>query len=224
MSAPVHKLKKSEIVSLANGHCKAHGHNYLDHYACYRKDHPLEKPERIGYLDLETSNLAADYGQLLSWAIKPSDSKTVIGDVFKPSDIKSGTEDKRIVASCVKEMLKYDRIVTFYGSMFDIPFLRARAMIVGVPFPPFGSLKHRDCYFIMKSRFKLSSKRLENCCRQLLGATEKTRIDAVYWRNGTRGDKKALAYIYDHNCKDVTDLEKLYNKVEMYSKLNDTSV
>ena len=223
MPAPIHKLRKDEILKLAKGKCK-HKHTYLDHYACYLAENP-EKEERRAYFDIEASNLDADYGIMLSWAIKPSDSDVVIGDVLTPADVKKGTEDKRIVQSCIEALTNFDKVVTYYGTGFDIPFLRARALIVGVPFPAFGTLKHKDLYYVIKSKFKLSSRRLENACRQLLGATEKTRIDAKYWRNGVRGEKKSLAYIYDHNLHDVTDLEKLYNKVIEFGKIqNNTSI
>ena len=208
---------------LATHRCQEHRHKYIEHYGCYQKENP-EKEERRAYFDIEASNLDADYGIMLSWAIKPSDSKDVIGDVLTPSDVKKGYEDKRIVESCIEALGKFDRVVTYYGTGFDIPFLRARALIVGVDFPSFGTLKHKDLYYTVKSKFKLSSRRLENACRQLLGSTDKTRIDAKYWRNGVRGNPESLKYIYEHNTYDVLDLEKLYNKVIEFSKINNTSI
>lgn len=221
--APVHKLRKDQIVALASQRCQAHHHTYLTHYNCYLREHP-EAIERLAFFDIEASNLDADYGIMLSWAIKPSDSGEVIGDVLTPADVKKGYEDKRIVQSCIEALADFDKVVTYYGTGFDIPFLRARALIVGVDFPTFGSLKHKDLYYTVKSKFKLSSRRLENACRQLLGSTDKTRIDAKFWRNGVRGDKESLNYIFEHNCYDVLDLEKLYEKVIDFSKTNNTSI
>lgn len=220
---PIHRLKKDKIVWLAQHHCEAHRHRYIEHYTCYLKEHP-EESERLAFFDIEASNLDADYGIMLSWAIKPSDSDKVIGDVLTPEDVKKGYEDKRIVESCIDALGKFDRVVTYYGTGFDLPFLRARALIVGVDFPTFGTLKHKDIYYTIKSKFKLSSRRLENACRQLLGKTDKTRIDAKYWRNGVRGDKESLEYIFEHNTYDCLDLEKLYDKVIDFSKTNNTSI
>jgi uncharacterized protein YprB with RNaseH-like and TPR domain len=187
------------------------------------KEHP-EQDERRAYFDIEASNLDADFGIMLSWAIKPSDSKVVIGDVLTPTDVKRGYEDKRIVQSAIDALGQFDRVVTYYGTGFDLPFLRARALIVGVEFPTFGTLKHKDLYYTVKSKFKLSSRRLENACRHLIGQTDKTRIDAKYWRNGVRGDPKSLKYIYEHNRYDVLDLEKLYDKIISFGKVNNTSI
>ena len=221
MVAPVHRLKADEIRWLGTHYCK-HGHTFLTHYACYEGH-----KERIGYLDIETSNLVADFGIVLSWAIKDGSSKQIFSSVLTPKDIKKatfGSEDKRLVADCLKAMQQFDRIVTYYGSRFDVPFLRARALSTGLEFPNYGTMKHTDLYFILRGRVALSSKRLENACRVLLGETQKTRIDSKYWRAGVRGDEKSLAYILDHNLKDVLDLEKLYLKMIHFSKPTDTSI
>jgi uncharacterized protein YprB with RNaseH-like and TPR domain len=89
---------------------------------------------------------------------------------------------------------------------------------MGLDFPFFGVIKHTDLYFVIKSRFNLSSKRLENACRVLLGTTQKTRVDAKYWRGGVRGEPKSLKYILQHNRYDVVDLEKLYEAVIDFKK------
>ena len=221
MIAPLHRMKKDQIVWLGSHYCE-HGHTFLEHFRCY-KGHE----ERIGFFDIETSNLVADFGIVLSWAIKDSKSDKVYSSVLTPQDIKKatfGSEDKRLVRECLVNLQKFDRIVTYYGSRFDVPFIRARALSTGLDFPNYGTLKHTDLYFIIRGRVALSSKRLENACRVLLGHTDKTRIDSKYWRAGVRGDKKSLAYILEHNKFDVLDLEKLYNKMIHFSRPTDTSI
>lgn len=222
MAAPVHRLKKDEIIKLAKNYCE-HGHTYLNHYNCYLKDNP-EKEERRGYFDIEASNLDADFGIVLCYCIKDSITGEVLGDCISPTDVKKGIEDKRVLRNLIADLQKFDRIVTYYGTGFDLPFVRARALMQNVDFPTFGTLKHKDLYYTMKSKFKLSSRRLENACRCLLGTTNKTRIDAKYWRNGVRGDKESLKYIYDHCIHDVDDLGKLYDKIIEFSKTNNTSI
>jgi uncharacterized protein YprB with RNaseH-like and TPR domain len=221
MIAPVHKLKADQIRWLGTHYC-SHGHTFLTHYACYDGH-----KERIGFFDIETSNLVADFGIMLSYSIKDSASDKIYSSVLTPTDIKKaefGSEDKRLIRDCLKDLVQFDRIVTYYGSRFDVPFLRARALSTGLDFPNYGSQKHTDLYFIIRGRVALSSKRLENACRVLLGTTNKTRIDSKYWRAGVRGDQKSLAYILDHNKKDVIDLELLYKKMIHFSKPTDTSI
>ncbi len=219
--APVHRLKKNEIIALVRGRCP-HGHTYLEHYSCYKKE-----PERVGFLDIEASNLDADFGIMLSWCIKDGTSGETIHDVITLEDIqkaKAGCEDKRITKSIIKSMLGFDRIVGYYSSRFDIPYIRTRAMATGVKFPDFGTLNHLDLYYAVRYKFKLSRNSQENACRVLLGKTDKTRIEAKYWRGAARGDKSALRHVLDHNKKDVLDLEKLYHAVLRFTRRKDTSI
>ena len=141
MVAPVHRLKKDTIVWLGSHYCE-HGHTFLQHFACY-KGHE----ERIGFFDIETSNLVADFGIMLSYAILDGKTNTVLSSVLTPHDIKTanfGDEDRRLVSACITDLAKFDRIVTYYGSRFDVPFLRARALSTGLDFPNYGTLKHTD--------------------------------------------------------------------------------
>ncbi len=224
---PFHNMKKSELIWMARNHCKAHRHTYLEHYSCYVAEKP-QRPERIGYLDIEASALVADWGQMLSWCILDSVTGKIHFDVLTKDDLEkyhNGDEDRRIVKSVIDKMGEMDRIVTYYGARYDIPMIRARAHITGVRFPyPHGLIKHKDCYDIIKSKFKLSSRRQENACRQILGQTEKTRVDSRYWRAAVRGDSKALNYVLEHNKADVRDLQRLYETVKDYVKVNNTSI
>jgi uncharacterized protein YprB with RNaseH-like and TPR domain len=220
LPAPVATLKKAEIIKLANTSCKAHNHTYLEHYNCYLKEVGLEK-ELIGFYDLEASNLDADYGMMLSYCIKPSNSKEILVGAITREDLQDnepGHGDKRIVEQCIADLKKFDKIVTFYGARFDIPFTRTRAMVNGLEFPPYGTITHKDLYFTIKPKFKLSSNRLENACRIILGKTNKTRIEPNHWHGALQGNPKSIAYIVQHNKYDVLDLEKLYWEVEGFGR------
>lgn len=219
---PVHRLKKNELVWLATHYCQ-HGHTFLEHYGCYIPD----EHERIGFLDIEASNLDADFGIILSYCIKDADSDCIYESVLTRNDIDraaAGDEDKRVVRELIGDLGEFDRVVTYYGKRFDVPYIRTRALATGVEFPNYGSLIHTDLYFVVRHRFKMSSNRLENACRVLLGKTDKTRIEAKYWRAAARGDEQSLQYVLDHNRKDVLDLEKLYDKVVDFSRRTDTSI
>lgn len=218
------RLRKDEIVWLANHRCLAHNHTFLTHYTCYLKENPSKI--RIGYLDLECSHLKADIGILLTWCIKREGGAILEGSITR-SDIrkaKKGDEDRRVVRECVEALNEFDIVVTYYGSRFDIPFLRTRAVSMGLAFPPFGAVKHIDAYDILRHRFCLLSKKLVHCCKALLGKTDKTTIEWPIWREAARGDAKALAYILEHNRADVRDLEKLYLAVKNYTRRVERSI
>lgn len=213
-------MKKHEILWLHNHRCK-HRKTYLEHPNCYY----IEQPDnnRIGFLDIESTNLKADFGIIICYQIKDINSKTIYGRAITKKEL-TDCLDKKMVEDCIEDMKKFDRLVTYYGKGFDVPFIRTRAVAMGVPFPPFGEILHDDMYFIMKHRFRLSSNRLENACRILTGATEKTRLDGDHWIKALQGDKEALDYILDHCKKDVLELEKLYHKIINYARRQDTSM
>jgi len=223
MKPNIHKMTKKEICELADYRCK-HGHNGLSHYNCYRNEQGLE--EKVGFLDIECSNLKANFGVMLSWCIKPAGSKKkdILQDVASREDLTGKGMDKRIVQSCVDAMEGFDRIVGHYSSRFDVPFIRTRALMHGIPFPKYGQIKHTDTWRMAKQLLCLHSNRQDVVAEALQGKTVKTRINSDYWIKALQGDEKALAYVLDHNIKDVIDLEKNYNKMEEFFRRVGTSL
>lgn len=221
---PVHRLKKDTLIWMSNHTCK-HRKSYLEHYNCYLREQPDQ--ERVAIFDIETSNLDADFGIILTWCIKPLGEKKIISGVISPEDIrkgKKGDEDRRVVKELVAAMQGFDKFIGYYSKRYDAPYIRARAVHMGIPFPHYGGLRHIDVYDIIRHRFKISRKRQETACRFLLGHTDKTHFDGVIWRNAARGDKDALKKVLEHNIYDVQDLEKLYLHVINYARRNDTSI
>lgn len=215
--APITQLKKAEIIELFKGRCK-HGHNYLEHYNCYLEE--AKKEKRIGFLDIEASNLNADFGIAFCYCIKEGGKTNIVEKLVTEKDLAKSL-DKTVIQSLIHDIQQFDTIVTYYGSKFDIPFLRARALYWGLEFPSFGMVQHKDLYYTIKSKFKISRRSLENACRVLLGTTNKTRLENKHWIQALRGNPKSLAYVLHHCRMDVCDLEKLYDKTIIYTK-NDT--
>ena len=152
---------------------------------------------------------------MLSWFIKPLGKKAV-GDQITLEDLKKhDMADERILWSLIEELENYDVVVTYYGSRFDIPFIRTRCLEQQIPFPFTGELIHWDLYYVCKHKFKLSRNRLDNLAR-LLGVEGKDHVDPKLWRKAVFGDKKSMKYIYNHNRKDVEVLEGCYKKLNGY--------
>lgn len=221
---PVSSLSRQEIVWLSNHKC-VHNHNFLEHYNCYVKQNFSH--EKIGFLDIESSNLVANFGIMLSYCILDNDTGKILEGVITKKDLQNNPPDKtdkRIVKKCIEDMMKFDRVVTHYGARFDIPFIRTRALINDLEFPQFGALFHTDLWIISKNKLKLNSNRQETIARTLLGNTEKTHLEYKYWIGGVRGDAKSLNYILDHNRKDVRDLQKNYHKMIPFVRKTKTSI
>jgi uncharacterized protein YprB with RNaseH-like and TPR domain len=202
-------------------HGCSHHHRYTTHFSCFMKEFSIK--EKIGFLDIETSNLKANFGIVLCWCIE--DEK---GDIYEDwvtlEDIKKGFEDRRIVGTCIETMKSFDRIVTHYGTYFDVPFLRTRSLIHGLMFPEYGELYHTDVWKMAKKSLCLHSNRQDCVAEALQGKTIKTRIDHPAWRKATYGDQAAMKEVVDHCEKDVPDLKKNFYSLLPFNKLVNSSI
>jgi uncharacterized protein YprB with RNaseH-like and TPR domain len=215
----IRRLKKSELVRLTTTRCKHH-HTLLEHPKCDPRPQ-----ETVAFLDFETSNLSADFGIIFSYALKPLGKPTILR-VLRPDEIKRGIYDKELIRECGVDILKFDRIVTYYGSdrRFDLPFVRTRAVHWNVPFPTYKSVKSTDVYSWVKAKLKLSRNRLQNAC-DFFGIPAKHHpLLADTWFKAMNGNPKALAYIKAHNEEDVVSLEALYLKLLPFTNLGNNSI
>lgn len=215
---PLARYRKAELLWMLEHKCK-HGELFVHHRDCYEAE---QRDLRVGFFDIETTHLKADFGIVLCWCCKEAGAHGKLHQsLITRKDMTReapGFEDKRVVSEFVRLLPQFDKVVGFYSSRFDAPFMRARALQLGLEFPAFATLRHRDLYFTVRNRFALSSNRLENACRAMLGKTNKTRIEPAYWRAAGRGDPSALQYVLKHCKLDVEDLERLYNRVERYAR------
>lgn len=222
MIAPLPNMKRDEILDLFKWRCK-HGHNGISHYNCWIRE--SGHAEKVGFIDIETSNLAANFGIILSWAIKPAGKgKKIIYGVISKEDLTSGDLDKRVVADCINTMRKFNRLIGHYSSRFDLPFIRTRALYWDLDFPGYGEIIQEDVWDIARRVLKLHSNRQDVVADTLLGGTRKTRFDAKHWIMALQGDSGALKYILDHNKKDVLDLEQNYNKLTPFVRKGRRSI
>jgi uncharacterized protein YprB with RNaseH-like and TPR domain len=175
------------------------------------------------FLDIETTNLNADFAYMLSYALKVKGEEIVFSGLITKEEIFTGQFDKRLVEECIRDLSEFKRIYTYYGTKFDIPFLRSRAVYHKLDFIPFGLIQHQDLYYLVRNRFKFSRNRLEGVT-EFLGIEGKTKLSGNIWVKATIGDKKALEYIQEHNIKDVIILEKLYDRIKTYAGVTRSSM
>ncbi len=210
--------------------CK-HRHTILTHPNCFRTNNvklindkaPWWDGQTVAYLDIETSNLKADFGFILSWCIKYKDDPDIRYDVITKKELFNYTFDKRVVQSLVKELQNVDILVTFYGKEFDAKFIRTRALYWEIDFPPYGSIFHWDVYFHAKKDLKLHNGTLETVT-QFLGIDGKSRMDFNMLNLARYGHRPSLDILLEHNRQDVIILEKLHKRIGDYSKWIKTSI
>jgi len=168
--------------------------------------------DRVGYLDIETSQLVADFGICYSWCIKEAGKEHYEQSTITRQELLDGTLDKRVIEELVDAMRHYTLLYTYYGSRFDVPFVRTRALMHEIPFIPRGEIEHRDLYYLARRVLRVHSNRLENVCA-VLGIKGKTRIEQRYWILANTGEPEAIRYIAEHNRADVTILEKVHERL-----------
>lgn len=209
-----------------------HRHTIETHPRCFDvKGNPINKPIswydglRIGYLDIETDGLKADFSTMLSYCIKEREGKIYSGVITK-EELFNGVVDRRLVQDLINEIDGFDILVTYYGTGFDIPYIRTKSMHYGIEFPGYvkevvfngntartvvqPSIYHWDLYYIVKSKLNLSRKSLDNAC-DYLGIVGKTDLDKDIWRMAKYGDEESIALVLEHNMGDVIILEKLHD-------------
>lgn len=168
---------------------------------------------RILLWDLETSNLNANFGFIISASYKwlgEDKVHTVRIDKSKGYN-KDRTNDKEIVEHLGEVISQADMMVTHYGKRFDFPYLQTRRMVHGLdPLPP---VAHVDTWWIARYRMKLNSNRLDTLARFLGCAVQKTAVSGPHWVRAMAGHKDAIDYVVDHGEKDVLVLEEVYLQI-----------
>lgn len=221
----LNRLTKKQILWLWTHRCK-HRKRYLEHISCFYSERPnIDILEHIGILDIEASNLNANFGYMFSYCIKELDGELYYG-VLSPSDIKRKIFDKKLLKNCISDMMKFDRLVVYYGSdkRFDLPFLRTRAVFNNIDFPYWGDIRIYDLYPVIKAKFKLHSNRLETACDFFGIPCKQHPIKYDIWVRAMSGDAESLQYILTHNIEDVMSTEALFKKVNEFSRLSNTSI
>ena len=195
--------RKDDLVRMAGKYCK-HGHTLLAHPKCFQR-----RDERVGILDIETSDLCADYGFMLSYCIKEVNGPLIENNIGV-NEIREGRWDKRLVENCVRDIQQFDRLVGWYSSCFDIPFIRTRALKWGIEFPRWGTIWHTDLWNVARKKLKLRNNRLQTAC-ELFGVPAKdTRLTPEICMSSRAGDSGAIAQVLKHNIEDVYSTEELY--------------
>ena len=224
MKIPIRKLLKRDMVWLAENYCR-HGHTYLSHYHCFLMEKPDTSPmtEKIGIFDIETKGLKANWSHMLCWCMKEQGKDVIHSDLITSREARD-KNDKRIVKSASDEIKKYDRILTYYGSGFDIPYTRSRALYQGIEFPGYKDLYTTDMYFICRTKFRIHSNRLGAIC-EFFGIDAKNHpMTPELWKRAGAGDPEALQTILTHCREDVESTDKVYELLLSHMMVSKRSI
>jgi uncharacterized protein len=171
----------------------------------------------VGFLDIETTGLGADFGFVLGACIKPATSDKII--TFRIDDYKDYRKDLcndyPLIMDICKAVDDFDVVVHYNGDNFDLPFLDTRLAIHGE--------KHRvslihsiDLLPIVKKKMRLHSNRLDTVSTALGLTNSKTKLEPQIWQRASHGSKPDLDYIIEHCEADVLVLEELFKRLKSF--------
>lgn len=166
-------------------------------------------------LDIEASNLSADFGIILTFGSKVVGKGKV--EVLNILDYRGASGDlimaeKRMLVDISKRMLSADVWLTHYGTWYDLVFINSRLLYHNMPVLP-PSYPHIDTWKIARNRLKLRNNRLATIQEFLNLPSEKNAIKPEQWIRALGGHKASMDYIVEHNRRDVLVLEEAYNRL-----------
>ena len=173
--------------------------------------------------DIETTDLKADGGQILCASIKPYGEpvETYKSEIYLPE----GGDDRTVLVDIRDRLRDFDYIVTWYGTGFDMPFLKTRLLITDQE--RLGEIYHVDLYYTSRFHYLFNSNRMQSVEEALFdGKTHKTRLSRTLWAKALSFDYKvrleALNYIADHCEMDVISLENIFDLIGDSKDLSST--
>lgn len=198
---------------------------------------------RILFLDIETlPNILTSWGLKIHSGYISHDNilqeRTILCAAWKWAGVKrvrsiavrpgsggrADEEDRRILKRLSHELSLADAVVTHNGDNFDMKWIRARLVILGMP--PHKPVIQIDTKKIAKAHFYFNSNRLDYLGKAMkLGAKIKTEFDLwldCLTHRDVRTRRKALRKMIAYNKQDVILLEKIFNKMRPFvvAKLN----
>jgi hypothetical protein len=136
-------------------------------------------------------------------------------------DVKTLTWDKNncdaaLLRKFTKLAANADELVGHNGDRFDIKWFRTRCLVHGIEAKPHYTSV--DTLKLAKSGFYFNSNRLDYLGSLLTGKGKKETGGFGLWKGVMNGDRKALKEMVDYCEQDVLLLEKVFHKLQPYSK------
>jgi uncharacterized protein YprB with RNaseH-like and TPR domain len=162
--------------------------------------------------DIEASNLNADFGIVLTFGSKivgkgKPEVINILDYVGEDKDLIRA--EKRMLKDICKVMLASDVWLAHFGIHYDLPFLNTRLLYHGLPVLP-PNFPFIDTWKIARNRLKLRNNRLVTISEFLGTKDEKNAIKPEQWLRALGGHRASMAYIVEHNRRDVLVLEETY--------------
>lgn len=196
---------------------------------------PEPKKLNILYFDLESSlmgtltfglwnqnisgNRITKHSHLLSnsWAFN---DELPQGVRLTPEDVAEGN-DLLVVVDTIRAIEKADLIISFNGKKFDVPLLKTRALLHGLPpikFPP-----HLDLMQEAKRNFRFPSNSMQNISLYLgehgkLATSGRNLWERCYNHSNYDDCNEALAQMLEYGLRDIDATRDLHKRLQGWFK------
>jgi len=168
------------------------------------------------FLDTETSGLSGGTG---TYAFMIGlGFRTQAGFRLMQLFMRDPSQEAALLASLSRILAPFKVVVTFNGRGFDIPLLKTRHIINGIP-QPFDNLLHIDLLPVARKlwRNRLPSRALKSLEVEILGVPRTSDevpgylIPEMYFEYLRSGDARQMSGVFYHNGMDILSLAALFN-------------
>jgi hypothetical protein len=170
----------------------------------------LPAPNRLVYLDTETTGLAGGTGTcaFLIGIGTVEGTQFVVRQFF----LRDYPEEKAVLHALAEILNAYEGLVTYNGKTFDVPLLETRYALARQK-SPFGRLVHLDALHPSRRlwRLRLESCKLTDLESAVLGIEREgdvpgSEIPGIYFDYLRSGDARGLQPVFYHNALDIMTL------------------
>lgn len=175
---------------------------------------------RVGVVDIESTGLSADFAIAFCVVCKiyGRDEVKIFRLELQSLDLLKA--EKRMLRKVRNYLRGLDGVITYYGTGFDMPFLRTRMLAYGMT--PIGKIRHLDLYYTVRRTMRLSRNRLMNAVELLQQGdgtiSDKGRVAPALWVKALYArSEHALNEIVEHCVQDVHALEGALIKLKAFA-------
>jgi DNA polymerase elongation subunit (family B) len=151
---------------------------------------------------------------ILSWAAKWLLADDIMSNRLTPNEVLF-EDDNRIVNNLWKVLNEADIVIAHNGERFDIPRIKSRFLIHGLP--PTTFYQQIDTLKVARREFDFPSNKLDALAK-LLGHESKQSVDFELWSDCLNGNDSSLRHMEEYNRQDVKVLESVYLSIRPYIK------
>ena len=168
----------------------------------------------MAFYDIETDGLGAWNHEMTCWSIADNFGKVTNATKFDFPQ-RSLLDDKGLVVALRDELEKYDILVAWYGTMFDLPFMNGKLLEYGER--PIRDMMYLDpCFKTRGGRYgiKVGSSKLKNVAKFFKTAHQKPEVEWSTFKLAAIGDPEALAEVQDRCDADVLTMRDIFQHIK----------